>query len=144
MSDATWQILDRLTIVFSILGMVGALYSAFQWWVHLRREKVMSQPIAIRLVDAANPGHLFYQLPYTPPRSIVTRSEIMGLLGMIPSADAGKRFEWAWLHTPEFMKHLDDINHGKRHSLDIPLIPAELAQVKLPQPSAAPANQSTA
>jgi len=144
MSDATWQILDRLTIAFSLLGMVGALYSAFQWWVHVRREKVMSQPIAIRLVDAANPGHLFYQLPYTPPRSMVTRSEVMGLLGMIPSAEEGKRFEWAWLHQPDFIDRLSEIHHARLHSLEIPLTAAEQAQVKLPQPSAAPTTQPTA
>ena len=131
MSNSAWQFLDRATIVTGIFAFLCTLYSAFRWWQHQRREKIMAHRIPIRLVSADD-GSLRYEFPFQPPRRTVTRAEVMGLFGAIPSAEAGKRFEWAWPHRPEFMQHLEEVHRGERRALEIPLTEDEFAQLKLP------------
>jgi hypothetical protein len=125
-----WDLLDKAAILFGLLAFVGSAYSAFKWWQHQRREKVLAHRIPIRLISAEN-GRLRYEFPFQPPRRTVTRAEVMGLFGAIPSAEAGKRFEWAWPHRPEFMRHLEEVHRGER-LLEIPLAEEEFAQLKLP------------
>jgi len=131
MSNSAWQSLDRLGTIFGLLAFMGAAYSALKWWQHQRREKVLAHRIPIRLIST-NDGALRYEFPFQPPRRTVTRAEVMGLFGAIPSAEAGKRFEWAWPHRPEFMQHLEEVHRGHRHVLEIPLTEEEFAQLKLP------------
>lgn len=136
MSDSLWLTIDRIATFCGLLAFIGTAYSAYQWWRHLRRERQLQQPVAIRLV-ALEGGTQLYVLPFQPPRRIVTRAEVLGLLGMIPSAEAGKRFEWAWLHEPEFMRQLEEIHLGQRQELHIPVTEAEFAQlVTTPRPAA--------
>lgn len=129
-----WLILDRFTIILA-LGASG--YSAHSWWRHNRREKQLQQPIPIRLLSA-QAHSVLYELPYQPPRRLITRGEVLGLLGMIPSAEAGKRFDWAHFHKPEFMRHLEDIHRARQHRLDIPLTTDEFSQLKLPRGTSSP------
>ena len=127
-----WLILDRVTIV---IALMASLYSAFSWWLHHRREKQLQTPVPVRLISAED-GRLLYELPFQPPRRLVTRAEILGLLGMIPSTVEGQRFEWAWLHEQQFMHDLQAIHQAKMHRLEIPLTATELTQVMLsPAPS---------
>ena len=131
MSDSTWLIIDRIATICGLIAFLGTAYSAYQWWRHLRREKTLRQPVCIHLVRKCN-GDLLYVLPFQPPRRLITRAEVLGLLGMIPSAEAGKRFEWAWLHQPEFMNHLEEIHLGLRDVLEIRITDAEFAQIAPP------------
>ena len=130
MTESTWQFLDRLGIILGLLAFVGTGYSALMWVRHFRRERQLAEPVVIRLVDAVS-GAARYELPYQPPRRTVTRAEVLGLLGMIPSAQSGARFEWAWLHTCDFMAQLEDVYLARRDVLDIALTPGEFAQLKI-------------
>lgn len=120
-----WLILDRFTI---ILALLASSYSAFSWWRHDRREKQLQQPIPIRPIFADDS----HQLPYQPSRRLITRAEVLGHLGMIPSTEAGKRFEWGHLHKAEFMRNIEAIYLGTKHTLDIPLTQAERDQLNIP------------
>jgi hypothetical protein len=126
-----WETLDKLGTILGLLAFVGTAYSALKWWQHQRREKVLAHRIPIRLT-AMEDGKILYEFPFQPPRRTVTRAEVMGLFGAIPSAEAGKRFEWGWPHRPEFMLHLEEIHRGSRHTLEIPLTAEEFDQIKVP------------
>lgn len=123
-----WELLDRIAIIAGLIGFFGTAYSAFMWLRHFRREKRLNQPIPIRLVSTGKWEPL-HTLPFRPVRRIVTRAEVLGLLGMIPSRQ--ERFDWTWLHNPEFMHHIEEVHSGERDSLEIPLSPDEYAQLDL-------------
>lgn len=129
MSDSAWQNLDRIAIVTGLLAFLGTAYSAFRWWQHQRRQKELETPVPIRLMSAEN-RRLLLELPHQPPRRIVTRAEVLGLLGMIPSRQ--QRFDWAWLHDARFMRHLEEVHRGQRDVLEISLTAEEFAQLDLP------------
>ena len=135
-SESTWLILDRIGILvalpLAVVSVIASAYSAIKWWQHQRREKHLRTPIPIRLLSTET-GQIRYVLPYHPPRRIISRSEVLGLLGMIPSAEAGKRYEWQCLHQPMFMEQLEEIHQGIRHALEIPLSEAEFSQIKISQ-----------
>jgi hypothetical protein len=133
MSESVWLLLDRVGIVLGLIAFVGTLYSAAMWWRHYQREKVLAQSVTIRLISEGK-GERLYDLPYLPPRRLVTRAEVLGLLGMIPSAAPGERYEWVWLHDPAFMRDLEAVHQGCSDILTIPLCPDEFAQLRLPSP----------
>lgn len=123
-----WEQLDRISIVAGLVGFFGTVYSAIMWMRHFRREKRLNQPVPIRLVSQGDWEPL-HTLPFEPTRRIVTRAEVLGLLGMIPSRQ--QRFDWKWLHHPEFMRHIEEVHRGERDSLEIPLSPTEFGQLDL-------------
>lgn len=134
MSDSTWLLLDRIGIILGILlGLItacGSGYSAVLWWKHQRREGELQEPILIRLtVDDGRS----YELKHRPARRIVTRAEVLGLLGMIPSRQL--RFDWKWLHEPQFMQHIEEVHGGLRNVLEIPVSAEEYAQLDVPAQS---------
>ena len=107
MSDSTWLFLNQLSVLTSLLAFFGTAYSAAMWLRHWRRQEALEEPVPIRLVDA-DTGKLLFELPYHPPRRLITRSEVLGFLGMIPSHR--QRFDWKWLIDPEFMTRLQEIH----------------------------------
>lgn len=125
-----WDILDKIGVVAGLLAFVGTAYSAYMWVRQFKREKQLQQPVPIRLVSAED-QRLLYELPFHPSRRLVTRAEVLGLLGMIPSKEAGKRFEWAWLHNPAFMADLEDVYNSRRATLEIRLSPEEFGQLRV-------------
>ncbi len=130
MSESNWLLLDRIGIVCGIIAFLGTAYSAFRWWRHQRRERQLQEPVVVRLVAQAN-GRRLLELPYRPSRRTVTRAEVLGLLGMIPSRQ--QRFDWKWLLKPEFMRHIEEIHTGDRDVLEIPLTDEEFRQLDLPE-----------
>lgn len=129
MSDSIWLILDRTSIFTGLLAFLGTIFSVGMWLRQIFRERTLRQAIPIRLVSEDGVT-LRYELPYQPVRRVITRAEVLGLLGMIPSKQ--QRFDWGWLHDPKFMKHLEEIHQGQRSSLDIPISEKEAAQLDLP------------
>lgn len=135
MSDSFWLFLDRFSIVCGLLAFVGTGYSACMWMRHQRREKTLRDLVPVHLVSADD-GRILYRLPYQPPRRLVTRAEVLGLLGMIPSRQ--QRFDWGHLHSTDFMRHLDEIHQASRHSLEIPVSIEEFGQLDLPAATRSP------
>jgi hypothetical protein len=129
MSESIWLILDRVGIIAGLLAFLGTTYSAFRWWKHQRRQKELEAPISIQLIDATTTRILLI-LPYQPPRRSITRAEVLGVLGMIPSRQ--QRFDWAWLHEARFMQQLEEVHRGERHVLEIPITESEFSQLEIP------------
>lgn len=127
MSESHWQSLDRLGIVLGLLAFFGTVYSAWMWGRYRFAERRGRQAIPIRLTEAAT-GALLYTLPYAPSRRTLLRSEVLGLLGMIPSRQ--QRYDWRHLASPEFMLHLEEIQDGRRHTLEIPVTAEEYGQLE--------------
>lgn len=123
-----WETLDKIAIVAGLLAFFGTVYSALMWLRYFLKEKRLNLPIPIYLVSAGKWEPL-YKLPFKPTRRIVTRAEVLGLLGMIPSRQ--ERIDWTWLHDPEFMRHIEEVHRGDRDSLEIPLSPAEFDQLEM-------------
>jgi hypothetical protein len=130
MSEFTWLLLDRIGIVCGIIAFLGTAYSAFRWWRHQQRERQLQEPVIVRLVAEVD-GRRLHEVRYRPARRTVTRAEVLGLLGMIPSRQ--QRFDWKWLHEPEFMRHIEEIHTGDRDVLEIPLTAEEFRQLELPE-----------
>lgn len=131
--DAFWVGLDKYGM---LVAAAASLYSAAMWVIQKRRERRMKDPIVIRLVCEETAGVL-YELPIRPPRGTVTRAEVLGLLGMIPSRQ--QRFDWKNLIDPEFMDQLAEVVARRRNVVEIAISAAEFAQLETPSPS-----QSTA
>jgi hypothetical protein len=132
MSESAWLLLDRIGIICGILAFLGTAYSAFRWWRHQSRERQLQEPVIVRLVAEEDGRHLL-ELPHRPARRTVTRAEVLGLLGMIPSRQ--QRFDWKWLLDARFMQHIEEIHRGDRDVLEIPLTAAEFRQLDLPPPA---------
>lgn len=128
MSDNLWTALERATILTAV---VTSVYSAVSWARQHRRERQLRQSIRIQLttLDREN---VRYELSIRPPRRLITRAEVLGLLGMLPSKEAGRRFSWDWLHHPEFLNDLVGIYEGESDILQIPLNDEEFSQLRLP------------
>jgi len=124
-----WNLLDKIGTILGLLAFIGTTYSALMWMRQFRIEKRMLEAVAIRLVSAKE-GRLLHELPYKPARRLITRSEVLGLLGMIPSRQ--QRFDWRWLHEPDFMRHLEAVYRGERCHLEIPVTDDEFSQLDLP------------
>lgn len=114
---------DTLEKILTVIGVAGAVYSAWSWYSFRRREKVLSQPVRIRLVQAVT-GSPILELPYQPPRRQIIRAEVLGFLGMVSGQP---RFTIAFLNSPDFFNRLADIADGSASVLEIRVTPEEQA-----------------
>ena len=115
-----WEHLDKF---LTVIGVLGALYSAGNWWSYRRREKKLSAHVIIRLVQAVT-GSVLYELPYQPQRRFITRAEVLGFLGMV---SGGRRFDIAFISTPDFLQRIEDVFTGHLSVLDIKVTAEEFA-----------------
>jgi hypothetical protein len=70
-----------------------------------------------------------YKLPVTLRRADLTRSEILGYLGMIPMKKKGERYSLAYLNYPEFARRINEISDTDGDSvLTISCTQDEIAQ----------------
>lgn len=129
MTDAHWFILDRIGILCGLLAFFGTLYSAAMWARHHARERGLREPVTLRLVADDDRRELSV-LPQRPIRRTLSRSEGLGLLGMIPSHQ--QRFDWRALLDPSFIHRIEEAHRGRRGMLDIPITAAEFSQLGLP------------
>ena len=125
--DAFWSLLEKYGL---LVAVAASLYSAVMWIVAKRSEKRMKEPILIRLVAAEDVTRVLYELPILPTRGSVTRAEVLGLLGMIPSHR--ERFDWKSLITPEFMKQLEEVASFRRDVIVVAVSEDERAQIEIP------------
>lgn len=132
------SILSQLENTLTILGSAGAIYSGWSWFMARRRNRILDQPVTIRLVSIVDGRELFV-LPYSPARRTLTRAELLGLLGMIPSGQ--KRYDWKSLIEPQFFQSIEDTLQGKCATIDISLSEEEFRQLDL-QPSPEPPRPS--
>jgi len=108
------EILNFLSFITTITSFIGAMYSAFIWTSLQRKEKFSEQRIKIQL----KMPQLLVELPYAIERKYLTRSELQGLLGILPIKEgngrkATDRYQLSFLNTPAFFANLKSAQGDK-------------------------------
>ena len=118
--------MEWIGLVADIIGILGAIFALLGWQkarelqkeLH-REEKRQHQKVQVVLQHGAKK----VDLPVELHRDEVTRSEILGRIGMIPikkeirPKEAGKRFSIASLNSPEFLKQINQIITGTEEGI---------------------------
>ena len=106
------EIMNIVGSVSDIAGFAGVFFALFAWLQARRTAKDLSRErdrlakkIHIVLVFAHEGNERV--LPVALRRGELTRAELLGRLGMMPMAEAGKRFSLRFLSTPEFLAKLE-------------------------------------
>ncbi len=95
-----WDIINKLA---TIIGLISVVIAAWK----LRRETKrhwQKENEQIRVILRSPTREI--TLPVELQRGGLTRAELLGLIGMLPMQEKGKRFELCFLHTHEFSQRL--------------------------------------
>lgn len=98
-----WDTIDKLATIIGLISVVIAAWSAWK----LRREtkrQWQKENEQIRVILRSPTREI--TLPVELQRGGLTRAELLGLIGMLPMQEKGKRFELCFLHTHEFSQRL--------------------------------------
>ncbi|MGB1258311.1 MAG: hypothetical protein ACPG51_20725 [Thiolinea sp.] len=118
-----WDVLNKVSIV---AGLAALLVSISIRWYLRRKERRDHDLINVRLRVAEDAvlsmqGHI--------RRKDLTRAEVLGMLGMLPMRETGKRFELTALSSKAFFDDLEAAQvNPKVNEVVIPCSVAELAQ----------------
>lgn len=117
--------LDKISIV---TGIGGAIFSWLIWLKLRQREKFNEQRITIRLKFKP----MTVTLPFAIERKNMTRSELLGLLGLLPMKKKEARYSLAFLNTRPFFDCLKAAQDQKTvQAIEILCTEEELAQFDL-------------
>lgn len=111
----TISTLNWIGLIADIIGILGATFAVGAWWqsrqikMELDAEK-MRQQKTIRIVLSY--GDKKIELPVPLLRSELTRQEILGRIGMIPTKNPKERYEIRYLNTLEFWQQLTQVMEG--------------------------------
>ncbi len=120
-----------VSIVADIIGILGGVF-AFLAWIQasrLRRDAEQErQRQNARIKVILSYGAKKYELPVDIRRAELTRSELLGRLGMIPikkdeEGNEQKRFLISHLNSKEFFERLNELIIGDRS--DVLIIPCK-------------------
>jgi hypothetical protein len=126
--------MDRLSFAANILGILGAVFSLFAWLqaLQIKRKIDQEERRQNRIVRVIlRNGKQRKELPVPIRRAELTRSEVLGYIGMIPRKgdDKFKRFSLGYISEPEFFRRLNEIATSNGDSvLEISCTPEELDQ----------------
>lgn len=115
--DSTINILDKITIVFATITMITVLWNWFKNRKSNDRIKICFQTQA----------KTFMLENISIIRKHITRSEVLGILGVVQK-DSSKRFNIAYLSQTCFFDDLYEIQIGKSDKLIIEITDEELEQ----------------
>ena len=107
--------LEIMGIVANILGIAGAMFAAGAWlktrWIQreMQAEKARQNKKVKIVLQHGGQSH---ELPVELRRTELTRSEILGRLGMVPMKVRSKRFSIAYLNTDKFLRRINEIMAG--------------------------------
>lgn len=94
-----------------------------------QEQKRQEQKISVILQNGARNR---LELPVELRRAELTRSEILGRIGMIPLKAKGQRFSLEYINTPDFLRQINQISANDGNSiLTIPCNKNEYAQFDL-------------
>ena len=86
------------------------------------------QRVKIRLLLQSE-GNRTRLLPISLPRRMVSRAEVLGLMGMMPMTESGKRFSIRYLSSIEFLASIEEAQKSSgEYELIIPVSQAEFEQ----------------
>lgn len=120
-----------LSLIADIVGILGAVFALMAWLQSLQTRKAINaeerrQRKRVKII--INHGGQSIPLPAEIRRAELTRSEILGLLGMLPMKKKG-RYSLSYLNSPDFMVRVNQIADTTGDAtLTIPCTQEELDQ----------------
>lgn len=117
---------EWISLIADIIGILGAGFALLAWLQarQLKQEYDAEKVRQHKKVQVVlQHGTQKIELPVELRRDELTRSEILGRIGMIPikkevpPKKAGKRFSIVALHTPEFLKQINQIITGTEEGI---------------------------
>ncbi len=104
--------MDIVGYVASVLGIITAVFSFLSWiqgrriaQAQEREKKRLNRHVTVKLQYGAQE----IELPVELRRAELTRAELLGRLGMIPTKVKGGKFSLRYLNTPEFFRQLNQV-----------------------------------
>ena len=121
--DIPWPALQSFAVSLSAsLASVAVLFFLINVYTPLRPDR------SIVKVVLSN-GSRSQELPFELRRSEFTRSELLGIIGMIPMKENGKRFSLKYLNNPDLLTEIHRIrDHRGNSKLTIPCDNEEFGQ----------------
>jgi hypothetical protein len=125
--------MDKLSFISDVISIIGACISSAIWYSLKKEKKFNTQRIKIQLKMPES----VIDLPYEIERRYLTRSEVQGLLGILPIKEApdrkaNERYKLSFLNTPAFFEKLKAAQDNKDIScLEISCSPPEMEQFDL-------------
>ncbi len=107
-----WQWLGSAA---DIIGILGALFALLAWLQarqvqkQFEREQQRQQK---KVTVVLSHGGEKFEFPVQIQRAALTRSEILGIIGMVPMKDRGKRFTIGYLSTRDFSDEINEIGRS--------------------------------
>ena len=104
--------MEYLSTAADIIGILGAVFALFAWrkarqvQQELRHEQQRQQKKVTVVLQC---GAKERELPIQLQRAELTRAEVMGILGMLPMKERGKRFSIDSVSTRDFLERINDI-----------------------------------
>jgi len=109
--------MELFSIVADFISIIGAIFALFAWLKarELQKQREQENQHQNRKIQVVlQYGSEKIELPVQLRRAELTRSEILGRLGMIPLKKEGKeRFSLKYLNTPEFFRQMNQIIEGR-------------------------------
>ncbi len=122
-----WDILDKFGTATGFIGLFVSISIRLYLWQKEKRDNDLIQ-IRLQLTEPEKRITLRNRIR----RKNLTRAELLGLLGMLPMQDSGKRFALSGLSEQVFLAKLEDAQvNAKVNEVLIPCTPDELKQFNL-------------
>ncbi len=127
----TWKAVENTSTIFGLLGSIFALFAWIQAGIisrNIKKEKErLNQEIKI-VLQGDDDDHVI-SLPLALRRRELTRSELLGLLGMLPMKNKGKRYEIRFLNTADFREAMSRVQDATEETvMTIPCTNKEIDQ----------------
>lgn len=127
--------MQPINLIADIIGILGAVFALFAWLQTLSIQKKMKQEQLRqhrKVTVVLQNGATQLELPVEILRAELTRSEVLGCIGMIPMKEKSKRFSLDYLGTSQFFRQINDAVQGHGDVLlTIPCTEEEFAQFDL-------------
>jgi hypothetical protein len=109
--------IDQIGNAASLIGALLALMA----WIQSRsvRKRIDAEKFkkSRKIVVVLQHGSEKLELPVELRRSELTRAEILGRIGMIPTKTKNGRFTLGYLNTKEFLEQVNKLNEGDSEGL---------------------------
>lgn len=109
-----------LSLIADVIGILGAIFALLAWLQaralkQTADEEKKRQNKKVQVV--LQHGGKRIELPVQLRRIELTRSEILGRIGMLPLKRKGERFSLDYLSTPQFLQQINQVSEGQQESV---------------------------
>ncbi|MEL6903219.1 MAG: hypothetical protein AAFP07_19960 [Cyanobacteria bacterium J06606_4] len=120
--------MSKVSIAADIAGISSAIFSLFAWIKARQIERELYGERAKTVKIALVHGGQIKELPGSVRRGQLTRAEILGRIGMIPTK-AGGRFIIAYVNSPSFLEDIEKVLDSRSNAIiRIPCTQQEIEQ----------------